>query len=200
MTDFLPKDYDIPSTTSGNYFKPQSGDNRLRILDSPIMGGLYWVNAEGEIKSKDEPPAKGDKPVRLRMGTKVPDEAKPTAKHFWALPIFNYATESIEIWEITQSTIQGALKELAQDEDWGNPRDYDVNVTRQGEKLQTEYSVIPKPKSVLKTEPAAEWAKIKTKLNLDTLYSGGNPFEALEANSTVKSPQEETNSLDEIGF
>ena len=53
MSDFLPSDYKIPTTSK--YMKFKQGENRFRILTSPIIGWEYWVNTE-----------KGRKPVRKR--------------------------------------------------------------------------------------------------------------------------------------
>lgn len=46
-------------------------------------------------------------------------------------------------------TIQKALRALYKDEEWGDPTGYDVAIHRDGEKLDTKYSVVPKPKGEL---------------------------------------------------
>ncbi len=37
----------------------------------------------------------------------------------------------------------GDMKTLFDNEDWGEPQGYDITVTREGEKLETKYSVQP---------------------------------------------------------
>lgn len=176
MSDFLPDGY-TPPAAEGNYFKFQLGENRFRPLSSPIMGYVWWVNAEGQPRQKGEKPGKGDKPVRVPMSGKVPAEAADTFKHFWAMIVYNTQDNRIQILEITQKTVQAAIKNIVSDEDWGNPvgdKGYDFVVTRSGEGLETEYTVLPKKPSPL---PEGVMDKLKEMaINLDALYQGEDPF------------------------
>lgn len=45
--------------------------------------------------------------------------------------------------------VYGAIKELDESDDWGDPQTYDINVTRKGEGLNTEYVVTPCPKPTI---------------------------------------------------
>lgn len=180
MNNFLPENYKVPKS-GGNYFKPQDGQNKVRILSAPIMGWEYW-NTD-------------NKPVRRReILTSVPADARLIdggfqQKHFWALVVWNYAESAIQIWEITQSTIQGQLQDLINSEDWGDPRGYDITVHRKGQKLDTEYSVMPSvPKKVSGEIMKAYEEK---SINLQELFSGGNPMkEEAEDNGTDESFEE----------
>lgn len=173
---FLPQDYDVPESSS-RYMKLKPGDNRFRVLDSPVIGYEYWVYEKDtstpiRVKTMDEA-------VNAENYLPTRGDGKPNQiKHFWAMPVINYATGKVEILEITQKSIQKTIKELAQDEDWGDPRQYDIAITRQGEGLETEYSVVPKPNKPLSTEHASEWAKLKPTVNLEALFDGGDPFGA----------------------
>lgn len=158
---FLPADYKIP-VSGGKYFKPQDGKNKLRILTSPILGTVGWD------KSGLKPA-----PVRCRMKEKLPDGLE-SPKHFWAMVVFDYADSSVKIWEITQQTIQKAIRELATDEDWGSPVEYDLTVTRTGSGMETEYMVNPTPKKALSNE--AQVAFKSMTINLEALYAGDDPF------------------------
>lgn len=170
MNDFLPDKYEVPAS-SGRYMKLQQGENRFRILGSPILGNEYWTEQNGK-KS----------PVRKRMGEKIVtadlEESDGRAiKHFWAMPVWSYRDNSVQILEITQKGLQKAVKELASDEDWGNPRDYDLSVLRQGEGMETEYSVVPKPKKKLEEAALNAWKETQADgFNLEALFGGGDPF------------------------
>lgn len=163
MTDFLPDSYEVPQK-AGNYMKLKDGENRFRILTSPILGYEWWEQ-DGETR----------KPVRVRMNDKIattPESEK--AKHFWAMAVYNYNQEAIQILEITQATIQKAIKALAKDSDWGSPLGYDLVVTRSGKELNTEYTVNPKPAKELDKTVAEKFKK--TSINLNALYDGEDPF------------------------
>jgi len=169
MNDFLPKSYEVPQG-KGNYVKFQNGENRFRILTSPILGWEYWVSDEDGNR----------KPLRRKMDdpfkTDVATEPEKI-KHFWAMVVYNYQDKKIQILEITQKGIQKSLRALAKDEDWGSPvNNYDVVITKTGEKLETEYQTQPKPAK--KTDPKIVEEFEKIIIDLKALYSGGDPFQS----------------------
>lgn len=165
---FLPEDY-TPPVSGGGYMKLKDGDNLIRILSKAIIGYEYW--------NKD------NKPIRNRIGWSagVPDDIRidkdgnqTKIKHFWAFVVWNYETKNVEILEITQATIQQAINNLVKDEDWGDPKQYDIKITRTGEGFDTTYSVSPKPAKPLSSEIGQAYEN--KKINLEALYSGENPF------------------------
>lgn len=162
MNSFLPKSYEVPSS-SDKYMKFKADENRFRILASPIVGWLWWVET-GE----------GRKPMRVHMNGKVPVEFAESTKHFWAMPVWNYAVEKVQILEITQSGIQRTIKSLSADEDWGSPVEYDLVVKRTGDGMETKYQVTPKPKKVLDSGIVQLYTDMH--INLDALYEGKDPF------------------------
>lgn len=164
MNDFLPDNYDVPST-AGNYMKFKEGENRFRVLSSPIIGWEFWTEVDGQRK-----------PVRRRMTETISTtEADPSeVKHFWAMPVYNYAEKKIQILEITQKGIQKKVKAYAKDADWGSPVNYDLVVTKTGQALETEYEVIAKPAKELADDIKAQYASMS--INLEALYSGDDPF------------------------
>lgn len=175
MNDFLSDDYKVPSTS--RYMKFSAGENRFRILGSfadqtAIMGMEYWKTT----------PEGGRKPVRVEMGINIPlteleekeDGELDMPKHFWALPVYNYQEGMIQILEITQKTILNAIKDLSRNKKWGNPLEYDIVVTKTGEKFETKYTVMPDPKEPI--SEAIQEAKKATKINIVALFSGDDPF------------------------
>jgi hypothetical protein len=165
---FLPDDYDVP-TNGGSYLKLREGQNRIRILGSPLLGWLQW----------EETP-EGKRPKRSSMDKKP---TGPDVKHFWAMPVWDHQAEKVSILEITQATIQQALRDLAKDLEWGNPREYDVTIQRKGSGLDTEYSVRPSPKTAISQE--IRDAVTATPLCLEALFENGNPFEAPPENDST---------------
>ena len=167
--NFLPDKYEIPNKKSG-YMKFEQGANRFRVLSSAITGWEYWADTkEG-----------GRKPLRFKMDQKFTEADLQGAdlesrKHFWAFVCWNYQNESIQVLEITQSTIQRAIKDLVANPKWGMPQEYDLTVNKKGEKLETEYTVTPDPKEELPEHIKALYKD--TYVNLEALYEGLNPFE-----------------------
>ena len=174
---FLPKNYEQPSGKS-NYMKLEDGDNKFRVLGSAIVGWEWWTeDKEGKRK-----------PNRVKSQNDISDsdldeinhqEAatnRTQLKHFWAFPVLDRKDKNIKILEITQSSIQSAINKHVKNEDWGDPKDYDFTITREGEKLNTKYSVIASPKTKLDEGVAQAYKDMN--INLDALYNSDDPFAA----------------------
>ena len=134
MEDFLPDGYVMPDSGSG-YLKLQKGENRFRFLTSPITG-LVWFEEESDGKKSVH---------RIRPGEKAPLGAK--AKHFWAAIVYDLKSESVKILEITQKSIQSGILNLNSNQAWGNPKDYNLCVVKEGDGMETSYQVLPEPES-----------------------------------------------------
>ena len=154
-----------PMSAKSNYFKAIPGEHRLRVLGQSISGWLYWLDT----------PDGGRKPVRLTADQSPLVEYADTTKKFLAFPIWNYSEEKVQIWEITQSSIQSRLKSLDADKEWGALTGYDLGLERTGtDKNNTKYQVTPKPKSDLSEEIKKA---VKEGLPImEALFEGGDPF------------------------
>lgn len=176
MSDFYAEgeSYDIPSESG--YMSFEEGDNRFRILgsfreDTAIRGTSYWKTIDGKRR-----------PVRLKPNVPVPmhelemnkfgEMERP--KHFWALPVWNYQEEKVQILEIDQKTILEVIKKQIDNPKWGDPRGYDFIVTRTEEKGKTKYSVTNDPKEDL--DPGILKTYQDMQINMQALYEGGDPF------------------------
>jgi len=158
--DFLPDNYVAPKGNS-NYMKFEKGENKFRILSRPMMGWLDWQDK---------------KPLRFSMSAKPdkPVDANKPIKHFWAMIVWNYLKEEIQILEITQKSVQSAIEQLAKDADWGNPFSYDIKVIKEGDGMDTEYTINPVPHKPINAE-ILEAFKAKPCF-LGALYQGADPF------------------------
>lgn len=160
MSDFLPQGYKVPDKPS-DYMKFPEGSHKFRILSSPTLGWEVW--AEGED---------GKRTVK-----RVPYEAEhpQSAKHFWAMVVYNYELKRIQLLSINQSTLQESLKALAMNEDWGSPLAYDITVVRTGKTMNdTKYSLTPSPQKPLLDEVKAAFDKVT--VTMDAWMNGGEPF------------------------
>ena len=115
MADFLPEGYETPEANA-NYMKFEEGENKFRVLSSPIIGWLDW---------------KDKKPMRFKMKDKpsAPIDPSKPIKHFWAMVVYNYQKGTVQVLEITHNSIQKAIESYSSDEDYGHPSGYDIVVT-----------------------------------------------------------------------
>jgi len=156
--------------SKGGYFRPELGENRVRVVGDPIKGYLDWDMTD-LAKPNGKPirtPLEKGKPAPLNPGT----DKKP--KIFWAMPVYDYKTETIKIWEITQGGIRDNLMGYIKDKDYGALTSYDIKITRSGAGLETEYQVIPTPPKP--ADAKVIQATMETVVNLPALFAGADPF------------------------
>jgi len=165
MSNFLQEGYTPPKSNS-NYMRFEEGENRFRVMSSAIVGYEYWTNDNKPVRSKT--------PFETTPNAKVDKSGKVSIKHFWAFVVWAVAEKKIMILEVTQSSIQNAIFSFVKNADWGDPKQYDIIVNRTGVELDTKYNVVPCPHKETPQE-ALEFSKGMT-INLEALYSGGDPF------------------------
>lgn len=156
--EFLPAGYTLPQKAGEGYMKFLEGDNRFRIMSSPIFGYEEWVDK---------------KPMRYREARKTSDPAFPP-KNFMAMIVWNVALEKIQILHLTQMSIQRSIVELCKTPEWGSPFHYDIKVTRRGKDKDTEYVVSPLPHREL--HPYVIEQFYENPIWLPAIYDGLDPF------------------------
>jgi len=163
MSPFLPENYKMPETVS-KYLKFKSGPNAFRILGDSVAGFVDWKE-DGE----------GKKPVRTPYTQPKPEPlGEQEVRAFWAFPVWCYTDNCVKILELTQVSIMNSLNALITDEAWGAPQNYDLIVTKTGEKMETRYQLMPKPPKELSPEIMGKW--VGTKINLNALFTNDDPF------------------------
>jgi hypothetical protein len=159
---FLTDDYELPRSANEGYMKLKDGENRIRILSEPIVGWEDWTKLNKPIRFReDQKPAK---PI---------NESKPI-KYFWAMIVWNYNEQRIQILQLTQKTIMKAILTLKKNADWGAPFFYDITILREGASKDTEYSVTPA--SLKPAHPQIIDSFNEQRINLEALFDSGDPF------------------------
>jgi len=158
--------YEIPTEPS-SFVTLEDGDNNFRILSKPVMGYEYWDTNNKPHRQKEN---WVDVPADIRIEKKTGKPSK--IKHFWNFLVYNYATKSVQTFEITQTTIMKALKALIENPKWGNPDKYDITINRTGKELLTKYAVVPSPHSPI-TEEIKD-ALSKSDLKAESIFEEGN--------------------------
>lgn len=165
---FLPANYEVPAANERYLKFKEDGDYRFRVLGSAIIGMQLWID---------------HKPLRKRMDDAFTLEERELAdaermtipRHFWAFPVWHDGM--VKILQVEQVTIQRAIQGLVSDEEWGDPKNYDIVVSRRKEGSKVSYSVVPKPAAPLSPAGKASWKEaLEAGFDLNRLYSGGDPF------------------------
>ena len=181
---YLPPDEDkAPRGSGGRYMKLAKGDKpvKFRILHMPPINGL--------LKWGAEPGSTKNMPVRVRLGDDFPagvvwqQDTRPgksgeaPARYFWAMPVWNYGSKQVEVWESTQSTIHEQVKVYIANEDFGDPTTYDFTLTRTDDGAGTSYQLVASPPKPLAAAVQKAWETCQQGgFDLTRLYDGGDPF------------------------
>jgi len=179
---FLPNGYE-PPVNGGGFTKLEPGDNKFRILSSPLMMWLIWADGKpSRVKfDRDNKPAKG------------PGQ-KDSVKHAWALVVWNYQTEAVEVLELDKQNVISSLYKHADDEDWGHPKHYDIVIHKKGSGMDTEYSMIAKPKKAPGQVIIDAFLETPIELN-NLLVENGNPFLNSAGSPKSTEPAKETKKV-----
>jgi hypothetical protein len=179
----FPKDFSTESG-GGSYYKFEQGANKFRIMSEPVFGQEYWKSEKDEkgdlIPGVDGFPKR--KPIRAKLTKSIPTSELEVDRwgnpgrvnHFMAMVVYDYKEGLFKILSITQKQINAGIKALAESEDWGDPREYDITVTRNGSGRDTKYTVMPGAKKAI-PENIMDAYKEKT-FNLEALFDGEDPF------------------------
>jgi len=161
----------------GNYMKFEEGENRIRILEKPITGYVYWEDAEGNLVPKNEMAGKGGKPVRVKSWEGLTNAQRGAMKGFAAMVVWNYKAEKVQILEVKQVGIMNALEALSLSKSWGDITTFDIVITKTRTGINptdVEYSVMPEPKEPVSKE--IKEAYKEAHIDLEALYRGEDPF------------------------
>jgi len=192
---FLPTDYKAPPSNS-RYMKFIDGENNFRILSSPVVGWSYWDKTLDGNTNIRLPYTQEAYKKAVEFASRNPKQEDRDVKHFWAMAVWNYANDRVEILEITQKGIQVTLTELSKKKGWGNPvKTYDISIDKSGTGLKTEYAVTAIPPEKLSDAILKEIDS--TYINLDALFVlDGDPFKIVKSEDEINS--EIDSSLDDI--
>jgi len=162
------------------------GQMRFAIVsESPLEYWTIWGEMDGQKKPFRFPDVPSPSDVEIELGDfkqreKLDGSGLEQPKFAISLFVFDYASESIKVLELTQKGLIKELDQVSQEEDYANLSEWDFTITRTGLQLNTEYKLRPAPRKKGFDEKIAEaWSAAKEDgYDLTRLIGGGNPFSA----------------------
>jgi hypothetical protein len=164
MSFSFPKEIETESVS--RYTKLVNGTTMLRVLGEPIFGYETWLtNADGTRS-----------PKRFELTEKpAPSEiGEDGVKQFMAVKVYNYNTNSVQVWQCTQKTLLKALKAYTENKKYGDPTGYDINIKKEGESKMTKYTLTADPPAAL--DEAIVKADFENPCDPQMLFLNGDPF------------------------
>lgn len=168
---WLPTHVKEPESSGGNYLRINEGESiTVRIISTWDKGFIEGWEVWEEIDGKRTP-------RRYREKTAIPTgDYSDKPRYFWAGIILHDGR--VKVWQINQASIREMITTLANNEKYGDPRGYDLVVTRQGSGLETKYTVIANPPEKLDALNKALALEALETVDVEALYAGEDPFEA----------------------
>jgi len=124
--------YERPKNWS-KYAKIEHGENKFRVLSEPITWRVYFNH--------------DSKPVRVKSMDEVNLSDIWTGKfwkqdpaHFWTFVVRDYQSECVNILEVTKKSVLEKFEEYLDDDDFSDPSEYDITITKTGQAKETRYS------------------------------------------------------------
>ena len=159
------------SSGSGRYLNPAKidGEVRVRFFGTGRTGFEAWTDDNKPVRW----PTKPEKlPANIRQ-----QEGFQTLKRFLAGLVYDYSANDFKILQITQKTLMDQLFRFIQDEDYGQPVNYDIKIGRTGDGKNTQYTLVAAPPKDIKADIQARYDELPP-YDLDRLFDGGDPFAA----------------------
>lgn len=157
------------SGNSGRYINPSklTGEKRLRFMGTGITGFSSWTTDKKPIRWETKPE---ELPSNL-----APDfTGKISVKRFIAGLVYDYEDGDFKILEMTQKRLMDQLFKFIKDEDYGQPNDYDIKISKSGEGKDTQYTLVAAPPKPVSKEVAAAYENVTC--NIAALFDGDDPF------------------------
>ena len=131
--------------TTSEFFRPQDGDNRIRVLSGYEPLAKHWIVVNGKSIPKIC--------YGKEKGCQYHTDKKDQAKVQFLLWILDREDGLIKIYEAGWTFIK-YLTDIKNDEDFGYESlpEYDIKIKKSGKDLATEYTFTPSPKKPLTDE------------------------------------------------
>ncbi len=161
----IPKGIKIPK--SSQFGKLQDGVNKFRVLSDIVYGWEGW---------KDNKPFRHQgevckiKPEQVDLN----QNGKPNINYFWAMVVWNYQTQQVQVLELTQKTIMTPLYDLEMNEDWGDLKNYDIQIKKEKVGDKTNYTTLGIPPKPLSSEIGQAYEE--SDVDLNKLFEGEYPM------------------------
>jgi len=164
MSDFFPDE--IQTESISGYTKFVSGTpTRLRILAKPLFLWETWIEEDGKRA-----------PKRFALDAKIPvsEVGADGIKQTMFCKVYNYETKSVQVMSVYQKQILKPLKKATLNPKYGNPTGYDIIIEREGEGMQTRYSLTADPQETMSKE--VKEADEKQGVDLEAMLINADPF------------------------
>ena len=178
----------LPTDTKGkaasaDVMKVEAGQTEILIVGSAATGYEYWRAQGGPVRQADvfDEPLPDDaqmEDIKDKAGNVVGSQKKKQT-FYWAIPVYNFKTDSFIIWQVTQKGLREELIGFQGNKSWGDPTgNYTITIDKSGTGFQTKNKLVANPAN---EERKAELAAIMERYNANPIDVAADLFGTAEA-------------------
>jgi hypothetical protein len=156
-------------STPNDFMNLKEGMNQVRVFTNPYQFIVHWVKDASGVNRKIKC-AVNNCPL-CKKGVKT--------QYRWYIGVIDRTTDMAKILEISSQIYKG-IKDYVSDPDWGDVKQYDINVKRGPKGSQPLYTVVGKPKKPLTADEKEMIANFKEKLEISKFTQPPTPEEVAE--------------------
>ncbi len=179
--NFFEEGHEIPEKRN-QFMRFQQGTNKLRFIGNPISGFLFFGKVEREDGTETVKPyrrreSEGEFSIEemINREAKIKSDGEIEEQKYFVMGlVYNYQKQKLQVLEITQKSILKALKSYINNEEYGHPSGYDITVSKEGEGLNTDYTVVASPPKAVSEE--VEDLAGEVSCNLEKVFEGEYPL------------------------
>ena len=165
----LPTGYESPKKESKYLNKFEQGSTKFQVLAEDPENAFIW----GWQIWHDHKPIRQMTMKDMPTGDIGFDGNESEPEFFWSMVIWNITLNKLQILNVTKRQIQKQIESFI-DSDWGNICNMCLEVKREGQQLETRYTVIPTRLKKVPSEIMQEFELLDIDLTL--LFDGKDPF------------------------
>ena len=159
---FFPEGWQPESGGQGDKYLKIKDEVRVRIIQPPLIYFQAWTEQDG-------------KPKPVRSAQPFPEGSGPwkeAPRMVLGLFCYDLDADRVVFWEVTQVSIQRELFNLNADKDFGDPRNYDLKISKTGSGKETKYSLRPLAVKPIADHIMQAWNAEHDKIDVEGYYTG----------------------------
>jgi len=187
MSNRMPEDAQAVPQTNSDFMKLEIGENKFRVLSTPIVGYETWVEEDG----KKKPIRSWTKLAKEPSNISVWEYGTQFNKYFRAFIVWDYTSNGMKLLQLDKKGILTDIENYFGMEWKEDPRQYDMIIKKTGKGTETKYSLVVMDNKPLDALIKAEWDIIADFVVMTSHFDGGFVLsEAKEAQETYEAEKQ----------
>lgn len=173
-------------STPNDFTNLKEGSNQVRVFTKPYQFIVHWVKDASGVNRK----------IKCAVNNCPLCKKGEKTQYRWYVGVIDRSADQAKILEFSSQVYKG-IKDYVSDPDWGDTKQYDINIKRGPKGAQPLYTVVGKPKKPLTGDEKEMIANFNERVEIGKFTQPSTPEEVVEKlGATYNEPvtQTETSS------